>query len=76
MAKKDERPPIAADRNILTKSMDDVMHESMLPYAEHVILERALPRVEDGLKPCSAEYFTQCSALATRPISRTGKARV
>ena len=31
MAKKDERPPIAADRNILTKSMDDVMHESMLP---------------------------------------------
>ena len=51
MAKKDERPPIAADRNILTKSMDDVMHESMLPYAEHVILERALPRVEDGLKP-------------------------
>ncbi|MBO6060788.1 MAG: hypothetical protein J6P98_01545, partial [Clostridia bacterium] len=32
-------------------SMDDVMHDSMLPYAEHVILERALPRVEDGLKP-------------------------
>ncbi len=27
------------------------MHNSMMPYAEHVILERALPRVEDGLKP-------------------------
>ena len=26
------------------------MHNSMMPYAEHVILERALPRVEDGLK--------------------------
>ena len=27
------------------------MHDSMMPYSEHVILERALPRVEDGLKP-------------------------
>ena len=36
---------------ILLQSMDEVMHRSMLPYAEHVILERALPRVEDGLKP-------------------------
>ena len=31
MAKKDDRTPIAADKNILIKSMDDVMHESMLP---------------------------------------------
>ena len=30
---------------ILLKSMDEVMHDSMMPYAEHVILERALPRV-------------------------------
>ena len=36
---------------ILNRSMDEVMHDSMMPYAEHVILERALPRVEDGLKP-------------------------
>ena len=27
---------------ILLQSMDEVMHNSMLPYAEHVILERAL----------------------------------
>ncbi|MBR2974891.1 MAG: DNA gyrase subunit A, partial [Clostridia bacterium] len=31
--------------------MESVMHDSMMPYAEHVILDRALPRVEDGLKP-------------------------
>ncbi len=37
--------------NLLTKPMEIVMHESMMPYAEHVILDRALPRVEDGLKP-------------------------
>ena len=32
-------------------SLDQVLHNSMMPYAEHVILDRALPRVEDGLKP-------------------------
>ena len=36
---------------IISKPMESVMHESMMPYAEYVIMERALPRVEDGLKP-------------------------
>ena len=31
--------------------MEEVMHDSMMPYSEYVIHERALPRVEDGLKP-------------------------
>jgi len=33
------------------KTMETVMHDSMIPYSEHVILDRAIPRVEDGLKP-------------------------
>ena len=37
--------------NLITRPMEEVMHDSMMPYAEHVILDRALPRVEDGLKP-------------------------
>lgn len=36
---------------IIHKTMEEVMHESMIPYSEYVILDRALPRVEDGLKP-------------------------
>ena len=36
---------------IINKTMEEVMHESMIPYSEYVILDRALPRVEDGLKP-------------------------
>lgn len=67
MAKRDERPPIATDRNILTKSMDSVMHESMLPYAEHVILERALPRVEDGLKPVQRRILYTMLGLGNTP---------
>lgn len=35
----------------LLKSLDHVLHDSMIPYSEYVIMDRALPRVEDGLKP-------------------------
>ena len=37
--------------NIIRTPLEDVMHDSFMPYAEYVILERAIPRVEDGLKP-------------------------
>jgi len=36
---------------IHVQPIEEVMPGSMLPYAEFVILDRALPRVEDGLKP-------------------------
>lgn len=37
--------------NFIARQLNEVMHNSMMPYAEHVIMDRALPRVEDGLKP-------------------------
>lgn len=37
--------------NVFVQPIEEVMPDSMLPYAEFVILDRALPRVEDGLKP-------------------------
>lgn len=33
------------------KNLEQVLNDAMIPYAEDVILDRALPRVEDGLKP-------------------------
>ena len=39
------------DKSIISKPIEQVLHESMMPYSEFVILDRALPRVEDGLKP-------------------------
>ena len=38
-------------KNIIRTPLEDVMHDSFMPYAEYVRLERASPRVEDGLKP-------------------------
>lgn len=49
MAKKNQ--PFQDNSVILSQTMENVLHSSMIPYSEHVILERALPRVEDGLKP-------------------------
>ncbi len=55
------------EEKILIKSMDDVMHESIMPYAEHIILERALPRVEDGLKPVQRRILYTMSELGLTP---------
>lgn len=46
MAKKNQ--PFQDNSVILSQTMENVLHSSMIPYSEHVILERALPRVEDG----------------------------
>lgn len=52
---------------ILQKPMEEIMHESMIPYAEHVILERALPRVEDGLKPVQRRILYTMLELGNTP---------
>ncbi|MBQ9251756.1 MAG: DNA topoisomerase 4 subunit A [Clostridia bacterium] len=67
--KKAADAPIMKDdpSRILDTSMEDVMHNSMIPYAEHVILERALPRVEDGLKPVQRRILYTMMELGTTP---------
>lgn len=63
--KKPTTPP--PTETILHVSMDEVMHNSMMPYAEHVILERALPRVEDGLKPVQRRILYTMLELGNTP---------
>ena len=64
----DQRPIVKDDPSrILDTTMEDVMHNSMMPYAEHVILERALPRVEDGLKPVQRRILYTMMELGNTP---------
>ena len=67
--KKSNDAPIVKDdpSRILDTTMEDVMHNSMMPYAEHVILDRALPRVEDGLKPVQRRILYTMMELGTTP---------
>jgi len=48
-------------------SMQEVMHNSMMPYAEYIIMERALPRVEDGLKPVQRRILYTMLELSITP---------
>ena len=65
--RQDDRPPIGVDHNIIVSPMEEVMHNSMIPYAEHVIMERAVPRVEDGLKPVQRRILFTMNELAIGP---------
>ena len=65
--KKKEEPVQHRPEEIIQRNMEDVMHESMMPYSEHVILERALPRVEDGLKPVQRRILFTMHELGNTP---------
>ncbi|NMA68728.1 MAG: hypothetical protein GX958_04845, partial [Desulfitobacterium sp.] len=39
------------EENIIQRSLEEVLPESFLGYSKHVILQRAVPDVRDGLKP-------------------------
>jgi len=53
--------------NVIQKPLEEVMHDSILPYAEYVIMERALPRVEDGLKPVQRRILYTMYELGLTP---------
>ncbi len=52
---------------IIQMPLEEVMPSSMMPYAEHVILDRALPRVEDGLKPVQRRILFTMQELGLAP---------
>ena len=54
-------------KSVIQKDIDVVLSESMIPYSEHVIFERALPRVEDGLKPVQRRILYTLHELDITP---------
>ena len=71
MAKKTKKTTTVIDPEkagtLIKQQIEDVIHSSMLPYAEYVILERALPRVEDGLKPVQRRILYTMNELKLDP---------
>ena len=55
------------EQNIITAPLEEVLHNSMMPYAEYVIMERALPKVEDGLKPVQRRILFTMQELNITP---------
>lgn len=67
MARKTQPPIPPRNETIVQRPMEDIMHDSMIPYSEYVILERALPRVEDGLKPVQRRILYTMHELGLSP---------
>lgn len=66
MAKKQHKE-IEYNSVVLDTAFEDVMHNSMIPYSENVILDRALPRVEDGLKPVQRRVLYSMHEMGLTP---------
>ena len=68
MAKKKQEPEqIVPTGQLYVEPLEKVLHSSMLPYAEFVILDRALPRVEDGLKPVQRRILYTMHEMGLTP---------
>ena len=68
MARKKKEPEVIQPKGQLyVEPLDKVLHSSMLPYAEFVILDRALPRVEDGLKPVQRRILYTMNEMGLTP---------
>ncbi len=58
---------IEKKENIILNNIESVLHNSMMPYSEYILLERALPRVEDGLKPVQRRILYAMHDLGLTP---------
>ena len=68
MAKKnDDFQTTIPQGSVFTTPIEEVMPQAMLPYAEFVILDRALPRVEDGLKPVQRRILYTMMEMGLTP---------
>ena len=70
MSKKDkieQVKDVIPTGRMFEKTVEEVMSTSMLPYSEYVIMDRALPRVEDGLKPVQRRILFDMMELGVTP---------
>ncbi len=65
--KKSEAQNVIPTGTTFITPIEEVLPQSMLPYAEFVILDRALPRVEDGLKPVQRRILYTMHEMGLMP---------
>jgi len=67
LKQKQKTEIVRESEEIVYKSLEEVLHGSMIPYTEHVVMDRALPRVEDGLKPVQRRILYSMMELGLEP---------
>ena len=61
------------DKNILNTEISGEMKKSYLDYAMSVIVSRAIPAIEDGLKPVQRRILHSMNLMGLKPGSQTKK---
>jgi len=67
MARKTNEEELQPTGNLYEIPLEKVLPKAMLEYAEEVILDRALPRVEDGLKPVQRRILYAMNDMGLSP---------
>ena len=67
MPRKKIEENIVDTSKMLECTVEEVLHNSMIPFSEHVIMDRAIPRIEDGLKPVQRRILYTMSQLGISP---------
>ena len=67
MPRKKNEEQIEDTSKMLECTVEEVLHNSMIPFSEHVIMDRAIPRIEDGLKPVKRRILYTMSQLGITP---------
>ena len=76
MADTSETPPQPPDESIVPVNIEDEMRRSFLDYSMSVIISRALPSVQDGLKPSQRRIlvtFNDLNLSNDRPYRKCAK---
>ncbi len=67
MAKKKAIDIEFTDEQIVPLTLESVLNDGMMKYSEYVIKDRALPMVEDGLKPVQRRIIYSMMELGLKP---------
>lgn len=59
--------------NIIQRPLEDVLPEAFLGYSKHVILQRAVPDVRDGLKPVHRRILYSMDEIGMHPDKQYSK---
>lgn len=68
-----EEKPIEEERGVINTEISEEMKKSYLDYAMSVIVSRAIPSIEDGLKPVQRRILYSMHSMGLKPESQTKK---
>ncbi|MEK6757682.1 MAG: DNA gyrase subunit A [Nanoarchaeota archaeon] len=71
--KTEEKPERKEERGIIHTEVSEEMKKAYLDYAMSVIVSRAIPAIEDGLKPVQRRILYSMNAMGLKPNTPTKK---